>query len=1053
MEDVYLEEFDTSSIDAHIGLSSAAFGIAGLLVVALLVTLVVRRVVRMSFILIILVWCAQTLVGFLVWQLTYTTMRNTLTKQVETMLLSRTISVSLSVVKSMDTGPGINSASANLIRNNWLSLNGTFREAVNMTQSFAEAHKGNNGIAYVYYGNRHGSAYGYSALENHIVVATTDTELLRHPNESMFSEDIKCMGADDDDNCTQAMCPLSSHRCGMTCNIPTRYGCIAGPATGLLIYLATPDWTNFTDARIIKYPFNFTERPWYIEGIAAGDRNSWTEPYVFSHGGTIGISVVRGVREPSDPSTFLGVLSVDFTISSLDSMMRAGVPTQNSFVLMLSMKGAILAGSLPRSSLVKQIPDTPDGVAQFDMLFAHESSDARVRDVVSVLMQRFGSYHNTLERAEAMLLHEGRRMISVRRAVMEGGLETLVVIVIPYYDVLHDGEAASTEALALAVVISVLSSLLIGGLVMVLMRPLHTLIGAVHDVAHMRLEGMESLDLRGSYLREVRIMSEAMRVLMQNMREYKPFLPEVIFNDNLESTTYVDREPPGVTEGRAAVVFTDIVGSTRLWERSYDGMLKALQQHNEVIRDAIREVNGYEVKTIGDSFMVAFDTAEEGLRFGLRVQEGMAGQEWPESILDVSPDGVVVRIGVNFGTVAVEHNELVGRFDYLGPAVNRAARLEGCCRPSTVAVQSDIIGETSAEFRSEVVLKHVEDMTLRGVVGPVSVTMVVPIRLRHLVLSNPLVSDTASSVSSTSSVRTSKMNTPDASDLNRSRRQDLLKFSETLEVVYSATIGHIENIMNPTSDGLVKEEVTSTVNLGLIRIVTYLEITGGKSLTVAGSAGIVGWNATKQCASHVESAFRFVGLLTKSSHDKVHCGLSSGKILTGYVGTRGQRYITAVGPAMRQCIHLSCQAELIGTTALYASEERTATLVLSSRGYIRPVHEATVSGQHVLMFEMHIQRLNQWCHNKLVSLFGDVSQTQTQTQTPDPSWSREYYEAYQSRNYQQLMAFASEEPALVSVIARLKASPAMLTNASESMPQTFVAELVKGTSQDNPAES
>ena len=1032
--EMLLESFDKTMVGEHRSLIIVSCAAAALLVFLTVVTLILRRRIRTSFLLIVLVWCAQTLAGLLVWQLTYTSMRDALSEQVEIMLLARTSEVALTVKKKMDAGPDMNDAAANLLDNNWLSMNGSFERAINMTQALGASRSDNDAVEMVYYGNRYGYAFGYSHQHHLLLIGTPCDELLLPPEESMFGEEFKCsVKYDIDQNCTEAMCGSAGfrERCGATCGVPTRAACSSayeGIGAGIKVDFSDGRWLDLEGASMTAFPFPVTQRPWYTQGTTAKMQNSWTEPYVFSKGEKIGVSVVRGVREPSDPSTFLGVLAVDFTISSLDSTMRAGVPTQNSIVLLLNTNGVIMAGSLPKCSLGKK----QEGHEQYAVSLMHESSNGLVRSTADALLQRFGTYQNVFNSAEVMLLHEERRMIAVRRAVMEGGLETLVVIVVPYEDVLHKADDASTEALFLTVVISVLSSLLIGGLVMVLMRPLHTLIGAVHDVAHMRLEGMESLDLRGSYLREVNVMSEAMRVLMQNMREYKSFLPEAIFDHDRVSVCK-DRDAPGINSGVAAVVFTDIVGSTRLWEASPDGMLKALQQHNEVIRDAIREVNGYEVKTIGDSFMVAFDTAEEGLRFGLRVQEGMAGQEWPESILDVSPDGVVVRIGVNFGPVMVEVSDIMGRADYLGPTVNRAARLEGCCHPRTVTLTHEVLATIPDSLRTTMHIKQVARVTLRGVKEAVPVAMVVPDCLRDvytndtasfnpLSLPHDIMTDTTSTVSSEySGVRCAR---PDGL-ASKSRLEKLLKFTETLEVVSSATIGHIENIMNPTSDGLT-EEVTSTVNLGLIRIVTYLEITGGKSLTVAGSAGIVGWNATKQCASHVESAFRFVGLLTKSSHDKVHCGLSSGKILTGYVGTRGQRYITAVGPAMRQCIHLSCQAELIGTTALYASEERTATLVLSSRGYIRPVHEATVSGQHVLMFEMHIQRLNQWCHNKLVSLFADASECSVlsldanEAGHEDLCWCKDYYQAYMSRDFERLLQLAIEDPVVVDVVARLQ---------------------------------
>eukprot|EP00754_Rhynchopus_humris_P024710 Rhum_TRINITY_DN14911_c0_g1::Rhum_TRINITY_DN14911_c0_g1_i4::g.127113::m.127113 len=108
-------------------------------------------------------------------------------------------------------------------------------------------------------------------------------------------------------------------------------------------------------------------------------------------------------------------------------------------------------------------------------------------------------------------------------------------------------------------------------------------------------------------------LCSAFGLILHNLREYKPYLPKGLFDDS-ESTADAgpcNNTPPGEGEAdpRAGVVFTDIKGSTALWEECADGMADAIRVHNRVIRDCIRAHGGYEVKTMGDSFMVAFTTA------------------------------------------------------------------------------------------------------------------------------------------------------------------------------------------------------------------------------------------------------------------------------------------------------------------------------------------------------------------------------------------------------------------------------------------------------------
>jgi len=55
--------------------------------------------------------------------------------------------------------------------------------------------------------------------------------------------------------------------------------------------------------------------------------------------------------------------------------------------------------------------------------------------------------------------------------------------------------------------------------------------------------------------------------------------------------------------GTVCLVFTDVQGSTRQWEAHPTVMARSLKLHNDLMRKKILELDGYEVKTEGDSFM------------------------------------------------------------------------------------------------------------------------------------------------------------------------------------------------------------------------------------------------------------------------------------------------------------------------------------------------------------------------------------------------------------------------------------------------------------------
>ena len=116
--------------------------------------------------------------------------------------------------------------------------------------------------------------------------------------------------------------------------------------------------------------------------------------------------------------------------------------------------------------------------------------------------------------------------------------------------------------------------------------------------------------------------------------------------------------------GTVTFLFTDIQGSTRLWERHPETMSLALRRHDTLVRDAIEACGGYVFKTVGDAFCAAFPSAAEAVAAAGAAQLSLVGEPWPD-------DAVLrVRMGLHTG----ECEERDG--DYFGPAVNRAARLE-----------------------------------------------------------------------------------------------------------------------------------------------------------------------------------------------------------------------------------------------------------------------------------------------------------------------------------------------------------------------------------------
>ena len=82
----------------------------------------------------------------------------------------------------------------------------------------------------------------------------------------------------------------------------------------------------------------------------------------------------------------------------------------------------------------------------------------------------------------------------------------------------------------------------------------------------------------------------------------------------------------GASTGALAFLFTDIEGSTRLWERQPDAMKTALARHDAILRTAIEASAGSVVKTTGDGMMAVFRTASDGVLASVAAQRCLAAE-------------------------------------------------------------------------------------------------------------------------------------------------------------------------------------------------------------------------------------------------------------------------------------------------------------------------------------------------------------------------------------------------------------------------------------------
>ncbi len=166
--------------------------------------------------------------------------------------------------------------------------------------------------------------------------------------------------------------------------------------------------------------------------------------------------------------------------------------------------------------------------------------------------------------------------------------------------------------------------------------------------------------------------------------------------------TAVGTGPPS---GTVTLLFSDIEGSTRLWEQEPDAMASALKRHDEILRSAIEGSGGYVFKTVGDAFCATFRSAKEAVRAAAVAQRALFAEPWPEE--------AVLRVRMALHTGECEERD----GDYVGPPVNRVARLQATTHAGQV-VMSRVTTDLVRELPEGVALRDLGEHWLKDLGQP-----------------------------------------------------------------------------------------------------------------------------------------------------------------------------------------------------------------------------------------------------------------------------------------------------------------------------------------------
>jgi class 3 adenylate cyclase len=166
--------------------------------------------------------------------------------------------------------------------------------------------------------------------------------------------------------------------------------------------------------------------------------------------------------------------------------------------------------------------------------------------------------------------------------------------------------------------------------------------------------------------------------------------------------------------GTVTFLFTDIEGSTALWERDSAAMQRAVERHLAILRDAIAAHDGVLFKTIGDAVQAAFGTASQALAAAIVAQAALQAEPWPDP-----PGPLRVRMALHAGVA----EPVAG--DYLAPSLNRLARLLAAGHGGQILVTEVVRRLLEGPHPAQATFRSLGEHRLRDLLEPEEVFQVV----------------------------------------------------------------------------------------------------------------------------------------------------------------------------------------------------------------------------------------------------------------------------------------------------------------------------------------
>lgn len=164
--------------------------------------------------------------------------------------------------------------------------------------------------------------------------------------------------------------------------------------------------------------------------------------------------------------------------------------------------------------------------------------------------------------------------------------------------------------------------------------------------------------------------------------------------------------------GTVTFLFTDIEGSTPLWEQHPEAMKTAVAIHHAALRHAIAANGGIAFKVIGDAFQAAFALPGDSIAAAVAAQRALTAAEWPTLTGPLS-----VRMGVHVGPAEVEHTA-TGSDYAVSHTLNRAARIMSAGHGGQILLSHETADLIERDLPDGVALANLGEHVLKGLTRP-----------------------------------------------------------------------------------------------------------------------------------------------------------------------------------------------------------------------------------------------------------------------------------------------------------------------------------------------